>query len=66
MSGGLQLLHIVATHLTNKCYGRLVAAGAGTWTVIEILKPPYGKRSNEANKGVWTDHFFVGAVLRAE
>jgi hypothetical protein len=54
------------THLTNKCYDRLVVAGAGKWTAIEILKPPYGKRPNDTIKRVWTDHFFVGAALRVE
>lgn len=54
------------THTTNKCYDRLVVAGAGGWKSIEILKPPYGKKPNDANKRVWTDHFFVGAVLRVE
>ncbi len=52
------------THLTNKCYDRLVVAGVGKWAGIEVLRPPYGRRPNDANKRVWTDHYFVGAVLR--
>ena len=61
-----ELNAFAATHLTNKCYDRLVVAGPGSWKSIEILKPPYGKKPNDANKRVWTDHFFVGAVLRIE
>jgi endonuclease/exonuclease/phosphatase family metal-dependent hydrolase len=53
-----------STHLTNKCYDRLVVAGNGKWIGIEILKPPYGRKPNDTNKRVWTDHYFVGAVLR--
>ena len=52
------------THLTNKCYDRLVVAGNGKWVGIEVLRPPYGRKPNDANKRVWTDHYFVGAVLR--
>ena len=52
-----------STHLTNKCYDRLVVAGNGKWTGIEVLRPPYGRKPNDANKRVWTDHYFVGAVL---
>ena len=55
-----------ATHLTGKCFDRLVVAGVGSWTKIEIRVPPYGKRPNAANKRVWTDHFFVGATLHVE
>jgi endonuclease/exonuclease/phosphatase family metal-dependent hydrolase len=60
------LNRFAATHLTNKCYDRFVVAGAGKWAGIEVLRPPYGPRPNDANKRVWTDHFFVGAVLRVE
>jgi hypothetical protein len=52
-----------STHLTNKCYDRLVVAGNGKWIGIEVLKPPYGRKPNDTNKRVWTDHFFVGATL---
>jgi hypothetical protein len=51
------------THLTNKCYDRLVVAGNGKWIGIEVLKPPFGRKPNDANKRVWTDHYFVGAAL---
>ena len=51
------------THLTNNCYDRLVVAGVGKWAGIEVLRPPYGPRPNDANKRVWTDHYFVGATL---
>jgi endonuclease/exonuclease/phosphatase family metal-dependent hydrolase len=61
-----ELNNFAATHLTNKCYDRLVVAGAGTWQSVEVKRPPYGPRPNDANKRVWTDHFFVGAVLRVE
>lgn len=53
-----------STHLTNKCYDRLVVAGTGKWTDLKIVKPPYGKKPNDANKRVWTDHYFVGATLK--
>ena len=52
------------THLTNKCYDRLVVAGNGKWAGIEVLRPPYGRKPNDTNKRVWTDHYFVGALLR--
>ena len=61
-----ELNNFAATHLTNKCYDRLVVAGAGKWAGIEVLRPPYGPRPNDANKRVWTDHYFVGAGLRVE
>ena len=51
------------THLANKCYDRLVVAGNGKWIGIEVLRPSYGRKPNDANKRVWTDHFFVGATL---
>ncbi len=61
-----ELNNFAATHITNKCYGRLVVARAGKWAAIDVLRPPYGPRPNDANKRVWTDHYFVGAVLRVE
>ena len=47
-----ELNAFAATHLTNKCYDRLVVAGPGKWTDIEIRKPPYGKKPNDTNKRV--------------
>ena len=61
-----ELNNFAATHLTNKCYDRLVVAGAGKWAGIEVRRPPYGPRPNDANKRVWTDHYFLGAGLRVE
>ena len=61
-----ELNAFAATHLTNKCCDRLVVAGVGEWAGIEVLRPPYGPRPNDANKRVWTDHYFVGATLRIE
>jgi hypothetical protein len=58
-----ELNAFAATHLTNKCFDRLVVAGAGKWAGIEVLRPPYGPRPNDGNKRVWTDHYFVGATL---
>lgn len=55
-----------ATHLTNKAYDRMVVTGAGKWTNVEIRKPPYGNRPPAPVKRVWTDHYFLGAVLRVE
>ena len=61
-----ELNGFAGTHITNKCYDRLVVAGAGKWAGIDVLRPPYGPRPNDANKRVWTDHYFVGAGLRVE
>lgn len=61
-----ELNSFAATHLTGKCFDRLVVAGVGKWTGIEVQRPPYGPRPNDSNKRVWTDHFFVGATLRVE
>ena len=55
-----------STHLTNKCFDRLVVAGNGKWAGIEVLRSPYGRKPNDTNKRVWTDHYFVGAVLRTD
>ncbi len=63
-AGGLN--DFAATHLTNKCDDRLVGAGVGMWQSVDVKRPPYGPRPNDAKKRVWTDHFFVGAVLRVE
>jgi hypothetical protein len=52
------------THLGGKAFDRLVVAGAGSWSAVEIRKPPYGTKPNDGNKRVWTDHYFVGATLR--
>ena len=52
------------THLGGKAFDRLVVAGAGSWSAVELRKPPYGTKPNDANKRVWTDHFFVGATLK--
>jgi len=35
-----------STHLTNKCYDRLVVAGVGKWVGLEVLKPPFGRKPN--------------------
>jgi hypothetical protein len=58
-----ELNGFAATHLTGKCFDRLVIAGAGRWTTAEVRRPPYGPRPNDANKKVWTDHYLVGATL---
>lgn len=54
------------THLTGRCFDRLVVVGPGEWASIEVRRPPYGPRPNDTNKRLWTDHFFVGATLRVE
>ena len=59
-----ELNNYASTHLTNKCYDRLVVAGNANWSGIEVLRPPYGRKPNDGNKRAWTDHYFVGAVLR--
>lgn len=53
-----------ATHLGGKCFDRLVLAGAGSWSAVEIRKPPYGAKPNDTNKRLWTDHLFIGATLK--
>jgi hypothetical protein len=55
-----------ATHLTGKCFDRLVVVGPGKWASIEVKRPPYGPRPNDTNKRLWTDHYFVGATLTVE
>lgn len=59
-----ELNGFAATHLSGKAYDRLVVAGPGSWSAVEIRKPPYGKSPNAENKRVWTDHFFIGATLK--
>lgn len=61
-----ELNGFAATHLAGKCFDRLVLAGTGSWTGIEIRRPPYGKRPNNLLTQVWTDHFFIGASLRLD
>lgn len=58
-----ELNSYAATHLGGKCFDRLVVAGRGSWSAVELRRPPYGKKPNDQNKRIWTDHFFVGAVL---
>ncbi len=57
------LNQFAATHLSNKCFDRLVVAGVGRWTAIDIRRPPYPAKPNDSLKRVWTDHYFVGATL---
>jgi len=61
-----ELNRYAATHLAGRCFDRLVVAGAGKWTAIEVKRPPYGPRPNDSNKRLWTDHYFVGASLRVD
>lgn len=61
-----ELNQFADTHLSGKCFDRLVVAGRGSWSAIEIRRPPYGDKPNLANKRVWTDHFFVGATLKSQ
>jgi hypothetical protein len=58
-----ELNGFAATHLTGKCFDRLVVAGTGRWAAVETRRPPYGPRPNDANKKAWTDHYLVGATL---
>lgn len=58
-----ELNRYAATHLAGRCLDRLVVAGAGKWESVELRRPPYGPRPNDANKRVWSDHYFVGAGL---
>jgi len=51
-----------ATHLTGKPFDRLVAVN-GSWSQVEVKRPPYGKRPNDLNKRLWTDHFLLGATV---
>lgn len=58
-----ELNRYAATHLTGKCFDRLVVAGVGSWSSVEVKRPPYGPRPNDLNKRLWTDHYFVGATV---
>lgn len=51
------------THLSNKCFDRLIVTGPGRWTAIELRRPPYPAKPNDMLKRIWTDHYFVGATL---
>ncbi len=51
------------THLTNKCFDRMIVTGPGRWTDIAIRRPPYPRRPNDILRRVWTDHYFVTATL---
>lgn len=61
-----ELNRYAPTHLAGRCFDRLVAIGPSSWSNIEIRRPPFGTRPNDANKLLWTDHYFVGAVLVVE
>ncbi len=54
-----------ATHLTGKAFDRLVAIN-GIWSAAEVKRPPYGKKPNDLNKRLWTDHFLLGATLSTQ
>lgn len=58
-----ELNRFAATHLGGKCFDRMVVAGVGRWTKVEIKIPTYGKKPNDTLKRVWSDHYFVGATL---
>ena len=60
-----ELNAFAATHLTNKCYDRLVVAGAGKWQESRFYGLPTARGPTTPTSG-WTDHYFVGAVLRVE
>jgi hypothetical protein len=55
-----------STHLTNKCYDRLVVARVAKWVGLEVPEPPFGRKPNDTNKRVWTNNYYVGAVLRTD
>lgn len=57
-------IRFVGTHLTNKPFDRLVLLGPGTWSNVELRKPPYGNRPTAPLKRIWTDHYLLGAELR--
>lgn len=51
------------THLTNKCYDRMVLSGPGHWSAVAIRRPPYPQKPNDSLRRIWTDHYFVGATV---
>jgi hypothetical protein len=57
-------IRFAGTHLTNKPFDRLVLLGPGTWSGVELRKPPYGVRPAAPIRRVWTDHYLLGAELR--
>jgi hypothetical protein len=52
-----ELNGFAATHLSGKAFDRLVVAGPGSWSAVEIRKPPYGTKRNDGNNRVWTAIF---------
>lgn len=61
-----ELNRYAATHLAGRCFDRLVVIGPGSWSNVEVRRPPFGPRPNDLNKLLWTDHFFVAATLVVE
>lgn len=49
------------THLANQEYDHIFTSG--TMNAIEIVRPPYPKRSNDHLKMIWTDHFLLKATV---
>ena len=52
------------THLDGKPYDRIIVIGDGV--KIEgfgVKRPPYGKRPNDTNRLLWSDHFLVHARI---
>jgi hypothetical protein len=51
-----------ATHLTGKPFDRLIVIN-GSWAAVEVKRPPYGRKPNDLNKRLWTDHFLLGGTV---
>lgn len=69
-SGALDLLaanDYPGTHLDGSPYDRIMVFGqnvrAGN---LVVTRPPYGKRPNDLNKLLWSDHFLVSGTIRWE
>lgn len=53
-----------ATHLDGRPYDRIIVIGDNVKvSSLTIQRPPYGKRPNDSNKLLWTDHFYIQAQI---
>ena len=51
------------TGLFGKALDHIYVSPSITIKTVQIKQPPYGKKPNDLNKRLWTDHFAVTAVV---
>lgn len=51
------------THLSGRPFDRMATSSGARWSKVEIVHPPYGRKPNDLQKKLWTDHFLLGGVL---